>query len=145
MREYCGISRSSVVSRWQGFEFSVRDTVDRWHQLDPQRYLIFKLSSSTFSYKEIDTLGVGSKVNVLVDAKSCGGNIDKSQMTLHLRFFEKIGLPVSKGVFVTADDKFDYLGDNIFRIPFEWFQLAKSIDEVDLFIENLFKKKMKKE
>jgi hypothetical protein len=143
MREYCGFSKSPMVSQWQGFEFSVRDTVDRWGQLDPRRYLIFVRTQSTFSYKEIDVLGTGSKVNLLLDAKSCGGIVDKSQMLLYIKFFEKINIKISKGVFITADDDFDYLGDNIFRLPFEWFKLAKSIDEVDLFIERVFEKRIK--
>ena len=64
-------------------------------------------------------------------------------MLQYLKFLEKVNIRISKGVFITADDDFDYLEDNIFRLPFEWFQLAKSIDEVDLFIERVFEKKIK--
>lgn len=45
MREYCNFSRTKVVRDWEGFEFSVRDLVMRWGQLDPRRYLIFKFDS----------------------------------------------------------------------------------------------------
>jgi hypothetical protein len=144
MREYCGYPLSSFVPQWQGFEFSVRDTVERWGQLDSRRYLIFKQSSTTFAYNEIDTLGKGSNVNVLLDAKSCGGNVDKSQMQTYLKFFKAINLPISKGVFVTADDDFGALGDNVYRLPFEWFQCLKSIDEVDLLVDRIIDRKFSK-
>jgi len=76
----------------------------------------------------------------VIDAKWSGGEIEKSQIELYMEFLKAIGIPVSKGVFVTADDEFDHLGGNIFRIPLDWFQVAKSIDEIDLFIERLFRK-----
>lgn len=141
MREYCNYSRASVIHIWQGFEFSIRDLISRWGQLDPRRYLIFRMGAKKFCYKEIDALGIGSKANILVDAKSGGGTVQKSQMELYVRFLNKVGIPISKAVFVTADDEFKDLGDDVFCIPLEWFQLAKSIDEIDLFIQNLFKKR----
>jgi hypothetical protein len=140
MREYCNCSRATVIHVWQGFEFSVRDLIGRWGQLDPRRYLIFRMEAKKFCYKEIDALGIGSKANILVDAKSGGGNIQKSQMELYIKFLNKLGISISKAVFVTADDEFKDLGENVFCVPLEWFQLAKSIDEIDLFIQNLFKK-----
>lgn len=141
MREYCNFSRTKVVQDWEGFEFSVRDLVRRWGQLDPRRYLIFKFDSEKFCYREIDALAIGSKANIVIDAKWSGGEIKKSQIILYVRFLEAIGIPISKGVFVTADDEFEHLGENIFRIPLDWFQLAKSIDEIDLFFDRLLKKR----
>lgn len=83
---------------------------------------------------------MGSEANIVIDAKWSGGEIEKSQIKLYMRFLEAIGIPISKGVFVTADDEFENLGENIFRIPLDWFQLVESIDEIDLFIDRLFKK-----
>jgi hypothetical protein len=141
MREYCNYSRAKVIPIWQGFEFSIRDLISRWGQLDLRRYLIFRMGAKKFCYKEIDALGIGSKANILVDAKSGGGTVQKSQMELYIRFLNKVGIPISKAVFVTADDEFKDLGDDVFCIPLEWFQLAKSIDEIDLFIQNLLKRR----
>jgi len=141
LREHCDCSSTKVAQDWEGFEFSLRDLIDRWGQLDPRRYLIFKLDSKRFCYRAIDALAIGSKVNIVVDAKWGGGEIKKSQMQVYMRFLEAIGIPISKGVFVTADDEFDNLGDSVFRIPLEWFQVAESIDEIDVFITKLFKKR----
>jgi len=138
--EYCNFSRTKVIQEWEGFEFSVRDLIRRWGQLDTRRYLIFKFDSRRFCFREIDALATGTKTNIVIDAKWSGGEIEKSQIELYMEFLKAIGIPVSKGVFVTADDEFDHLGGNIFRIPLDWFQVAKSIDEIDLFIERLFRK-----
>jgi len=143
MKEHCSNSKATVISDWQGFEFSVRDLISRWGQLDPRRYLIFKLDSKKFCYREIDALAIGSDAKVIVDAKWSGGEIKKSQMELYMRFLHKIGIEVTRGIFVTADDDFEDLGDNIFRMPLDWFQQLKSIDKVDLFIRRLLQMRKK--
>lgn len=35
MKEHCSSSKAKVIADWQGFEFSVRDLISRWDQLDP--------------------------------------------------------------------------------------------------------------
>lgn len=140
IREYCNYSKSKIVQDWEGFEFSVRDLISRWGQLDQRRYLIFDLGSNKFCYKEIDALAIGEKVNIVVDAKWSGGEVDRSQILLYMKFLGEFGIPVSRGIFVTADDEFDNLCEDVYRIPLEWFQLVKSIDKIDLFIQRLFKK-----
>ncbi len=61
-------------------------------------------------------------------------------MVSYLQFFKEIGIKISKAVFVTTDERFSDLGDNIFEMPFEWFQFLKSVDDVDLLLERLKKK-----
>ena len=143
MKEHCSNTPTKVVKDWQGFEFSIRDQINRWSQLDPRRYLIFKVNDNVFYYKEIDVLAIGSNSKMVIDAKWCGGEIDKLQMEEYMKFLQKIGIEVTKGVFVTADDKFEILGNNIFVIPLEWFKLMDSIDNVDKFIDRVTKKKKK--
>lgn len=143
MREHCSRSKSKVVSDWQGFEFSVRDLISRWDQLDPRRYLIFKLDLRKFCYREIDALGIGTNAKVIVDAKWVGGEIKKSQMELYVKFLREVGIEVTRGVFVTADDEFEDLGNDIFRMPLDWFTLLKSIDRVDIFIRRLLQMRKK--
>lgn len=140
IREHCNSSSIKFFQDWEGFEFSIRDALNRWGQLDRRRYLIFKYDSKRFCYREIDALARSSKVNILIDAKWSGGEIEKSQMELYMEFLERIGIPISKGIFVTADDEFDSFGDNIFRFPLEWFQILGDIDKVDLLIDRLSEK-----